>query len=126
MYKGGRIFETNGNNFLTLFTKFNNVRNPISKFLTPVILLHTSCIHVYLSREEATVCMTGVGHKTTGLEGGKSENEAKAAKQKAIYLLDNSCSAFHMVCCNGEELSQESEKGDFGIVVMKEYSIEGS
>ena len=107
---------------IMLETPFQNSE----KFVTPVILLHTSCIHVYLSREEATVCMTGVGHKTTGLEGGKSENEAKAAKQKAIYLLDNSCSAFHMVCCNGEELSQESEKGDFGIVVMKEYSIEGS
>ena len=54
----------------------------------------------------------------------KRENKAKAEKDKAVRLLNSSCSVLNIICRNGEELSQKVEKGDFSIVVMKEDLIE--
>ena len=40
---------------------------------------------------------------------GEKGNRAKAAIDKAVRLLNSPCSVLHMVCCNGEALSEKVE-----------------
>ena len=50
----------------------------------------------------------------------KKKIEPRATKHKAVCLLNSSCLVLHMVCSNDEEFPQKVEKGDSGIMVMKE------
>ena len=70
-----------------------------------MILLLVSCIRIFLCTEEINGWRTWAGHKIIGLEGEK-EKKATAAKDMAARYLNSSCSALHMISCNGEELPQ--------------------
>ena len=50
---------------------------------------------------------------------GRRKREKKATDM-AAHLLNSSCFALHMICCNVSELSEMVGKGDFGIVVLEE------
>ena len=65
-----------------------------------------------LCTEEISGFRTWAGHRRIGLEGEK-EKKATAAKDMAACLLNSSCSNVHMICFNGEELSQMVGKGGF-------------
>ena len=67
--------------------------------------------------------MTWEKRRRTGLNREK-ENQAKTAEDVEARLLNSSCSIFHMICCNCDELSNMAEKGDFSSVIMKEDLIE--
>ena len=93
----------------------------IKKIQSPMMLLLVSCIHLLLCREGTSRCITCIGHSRVGLEGEKDKiNKAKDVKDMAACLLNDSYSIIHMIFCNCKELSQMVEKGDFGIVVIKD------
>ena len=56
----------------------------------------------------------------------KSENKAKTEEEKAIRLLNSSCSVLNLICRNGKELPEKVEKGDYGTLVVKEDLIQES